>query len=58
MFPDCHGLDAHLILSIVLGGTSALLAFRVWGAVIFWEADVRERNGKRQEATTLMQFAR
>src|SRR5262245_44392722 len=35
MLPDCHGLDARLILSIVLGGTSALHACRVWGAVIF-----------------------
>jgi hypothetical protein len=25
----------------------------MWGAVIFWEADVRERNGKRQEAANI-----
>jgi len=38
---------------IVPGGTAASHTCRVWGAVIFWEAEVRERNGKRQEAANI-----
>jgi hypothetical protein len=36
----CDLLEARLVASkffkIVLGGTAALHAYRVWGAVIFW----------------------
>ena len=39
VLPDCHGLDAHLVTvenfhNCSGGGTTALHAYRVWGAVI------------------------
>jgi hypothetical protein len=38
-------LVASKFLKIVLGGTAALHAYRVWGAVIFW-GEIRMMNGE------------
>src|SRR5262245_10390995 len=62
VLPDCHGLDAHLVTvenfhNCSGGGTTALHAYRVWGAVIFgdeigcvWLAvTTRRPNGSTSE---------
>jgi hypothetical protein len=43
-------LVASKFLKIVLGGTAALHAYRVWGAVIFWgnPNDERRRDDRRR----------